>query len=405
MVTTMAEQGKSKIIAIRAVGVVALLAVAACTSGRTSKAPVDVRGSDPATKTTPTVTTDPNKTTAGTGIISDGTDRYVVAENGDTVTTLAERHGLSASELAGYNGMTPNSTLVVGQDLVVPPGAVPTTGTRTADATTAAGGIDIRTDATGGAVEERPLSTTGGTPVGADGTIPTTDGGGAGETKTDGTGTGWSPALAAEAIARSDGGTGDTKSPTGLREDGSLGAPPSSTEPVPEAPKKARNLESPGLDQYQTKASTGDPAAAGAPDNKVAAADPTTRRDTGPKIKLTRPVQGPIAVGFGEGTGAAKNYGVDFSAPAGTPVVAAADGEVALISETLGGLGTIVLVRHRDELLTVYGRIDDVSVKKGDILRRGQQIGVVSNAGAPAEPRMHFEVRRGATVLDPMGFL
>ncbi|MEM1159848.1 MAG: M23 family metallopeptidase, partial [Pseudomonadota bacterium] len=69
------------------------------------------------------------------------------------------------------------------------------------------------------------------------------------------------------------------------------------------------------------------------------------------------------------------------------------------------GLGTIVLLRHADELLTVYGRVDGVSVAKGDIIRRGQQIGVVSDAAAPAEPRMHFEVRRGATVLDPTQFL
>ena len=124
-----------------------------------------------------------------------------------------------------------------------------------------------------------------------------------------------------------------------------------------------------------------------------------------PAIRRLRPVQGPIAVGFGEGAGPAKNDGVDFAAPAGARVVAAADGEVALVSESLGGLGTIVLVRHADEILTVYGRIAGVTVRKGDVVTRGQQIGVVSNAAAPAEPRMHFEVRRGATVMDPMRFL
>ena len=61
--------------------------------------------------------------------------------------------------------------------------------------------------------------------------------------------------------------------------------------------------------------------------------------------------------------------------------------------------------RHGGELLTVYGRVDKVTVKKGDYVKSGQKIGVVSDAAAPAEPRMHFEVRRGATVLDPMKFL
>ena len=48
---------------------------------------------------------------------------------------------------------------------------------------------------------------------------------------------------------------------------------------------------------------------------------------------------------------------------------------------------------------------DGVLVNKGDIVAKGQQIGIVSNATAPAEPRMHFEVRRGSESLDPMQFL
>ncbi len=111
-----------------------------------------------------------------------------------------------------------------------------------------------------------------------------------------------------------------------------------------------------------------------------------------------------MAIPFNTGAGPDRNDGVDFAAPAGAPVVAAADGEVALVSQSLGGLGTIVLVRHPDDLLTDYGRIDGVSVAKGDPISRGQQIGVVSDAAA-GEPRMHFEVRRGAESLDPMQFL
>ncbi len=83
-------------------------------------------------------------------------------------------------------------------------------------------------------------------------------------------------------------------------------------------------------------------------------------------------------------------------------MVAAASGEVALVSQSLGGLGTIVLIRHLGgEYLTVYGRIEKVSVKKGDIVAQGQKIGVVSPS---TQPRMHFEVRRGAESLDPEMF-
>lgn len=389
---------------LAATAAVVTLLVAGCTPKSASKAPVEHRGTDPSAATT---TAPP--TAGGSGIVTNGTDRYVVAEKGDTVATLASRNGLSASALAGYNGLTPDTQLFVGQDLVVPPGAVSSGGTTVADAGTGIG--TPTTGDTGGTVESRPLPGAGGVPVNEDGTIPGTDGT---DVTTDGTTPGatsggaprWSPELAADAIARS--GDGTTNGETGLKEDGRLGPPTSSTDPVPEAPASARNLESPGLGQYQTKASSGDPAAkSGPPPSTDVAAVDTTRKPAagGTTVKLQRPVSGPIAVGFGEGAGAAKNDGVDFAAAAGAPVVAAADGEVALVSETLGGLGTIVLVRHKEELLTVYGRIDNVGVKKGDIVRRGQKIGVVAEASAPDKSRMHFEVRRGATVLDPMGFL
>ncbi|MEM9138528.1 MAG: M23 family metallopeptidase, partial [Pseudomonadota bacterium] len=137
----------------------------------------------------------------------------------------------------------------------------------------------------------------------------------------------------------------------------------------------------------------------------IAAANPEPQPSVPAGLRLRRPVQGPVALGYNQGAGSQRNNGVDFAAPAGAPVVAAADGEVALVSQSLGGLGTIVLVRHPDEILTVYGRIDGVSVKKGDIVRAGQKIAEVSDATAPAEPRMHFEVRKGAESLDPMKFL
>lgn len=206
------------------------------------------------------------------------------------------------------------------------------------------------------------------------------------------------------------------RSQTGIQQDGTLGAPPSSDNPVPPEPTGRRELESPDLGQYQTPGekpeapdpSTVEQATETEPqETVVAAADPApTPQPSGlDGLKLRRPVKGPVAIGFNKGSGSQRNDGVDFAAAAGSAVVAAADGEVALVSQSLGGLGTIVLVRHPGEILTVYGRVDDVSVKKGDIIASGQRIGVVSNAAAPAEPRMHFEVRRGAESLDPMQFL
>ena len=73
---------------------------------------------------------------------------------------------------------------------------------------------------------------------------------------------------------------------------------------------------------------------------------------------------------------------------------------MALVSTSLGEWGTIVLVRHDEELMTVYGRLSDAAVAKGQRVAAGQVLGsVASPASGPA--RLHFEVRRGAFSEDP----
>ena len=94
--------------------------------------------------------------------------------------------------------------------------------------------------------------------------------------------------------------------------------------------------------------------------------------------------------------------GIGFSVPAGTEVHAAAAGEVALISEALGGLGTIVLVRHRDDLITTYSTLSNVTVSEGDRVQAGEVLGQV----APRDnPELQFDVFRGTTSVDPTPYL
>lgn len=143
------------------------------------------------------------------------------------------------------------------------------------------------------------------------------------------------------------------------------------------------------------------------PENIVAAAEPASpelgQYRTPPGGRLSRPVEGPITRDYNpSGTGGERNDGVGFSVPAGTPVRAAGSGEVALVSESLGGLGTIVLIRHADDLITVYGRVDDVSVSRGQQVQAGQTIGSVAEG---ENPGLHFEVRRGTESVDPTTYI
>lgn len=126
------------------------------------------------------------------------------------------------------------------------------------------------------------------------------------------------------------------------------------------------------------------------------------RTPVGVQRKLALPVEGKIVKGFSLARGSAKNEGVDFQTKAGAVVSAAEAGEVALVSPSLDRDGKILLIRHVDELITVYTDIDGITVKKGDKVKRGQKVGVVASA---SKPRLHFEVRRGVEPVDPEIYL
>jgi murein DD-endopeptidase MepM/ murein hydrolase activator NlpD len=393
--------------------VLAAAIVAGCTSAPSSKAPVEVRGTDPnagaARAGSNTLNNSVIAAPDANGIITYDGYQSVIAREGDTVAVIADRIGMSASELGAYNGLSPSYTPRAGDELVLPPrpggyGAQGSSTSVVAPASTTSS-VAVPSSPQTSTIEQTPLGT--GAAVNPDGTLAASSNNPSAIENTAAPSAApqpqaqptWSPDLAAAAIKRS----------TGIQDDGSLGQPPSSAQPVPPEPAPGRELASPQLGQYQTgeapEAATASQIPVPESRDQLAANASTQPVAPPPSIKLVKPVDGPIAVGFNKGAGPARNDGVDFAAPAGAPVVSAADGEVALVSQSLGGLGTIVLVRHADDLLTVYGRVDGVLVNKGDLVRSGQQIGVVSDAAAPAEPRMHFEVRRGAESLDPTDFL
>lgn len=92
----------------------------------------------------------------------------------------------------------------------------------------------------------------------------------------------------------------------------------------------------------------------------------------------------------------AGNRGVDFEAPPGQPVVAAADGEIVFAGSVAGAKHVVVL--HADGLRTSYSFLADIDVHRGDRVVAGQQVGV---AGGP----VHFGVRAGDEYLDPLTLL
>lgn len=143
-------------------------------------------------------------------------------------------------------------------------------------------------------------------------------------------------------------------------------------------------------------------AAAPLPQDVATPADPASPNlgalRTPPGGRLSPPVSASVSRSFNP----ANPNGIAYSVPAGTPVRAAAAGEVALISEELGGLGTIVLIRHQDDLMTTYSTLSNVRVERGQSVQAGTVIGDV----APRDrPELQFDVFRGTTAVDPTPYV
>lgn len=117
------------------------------------------------------------------------------------------------------------------------------------------------------------------------------------------------------------------------------------------------------------------------------------------------PVKGAVVATYGMGEGGRRNDGVNIAAPAGTPVRAAAAGEVVYRGAELDGFGNLLLVKHHDGFVTAYAHNDAMLVKKGDQVRQGQVIAKVGQTGAVTTPQLHFEIRQNLKSVDPVALL
>jgi murein DD-endopeptidase MepM/ murein hydrolase activator NlpD len=95
--------------------------------------------------------------------------------------------------------------------------------------------------------------------------------------------------------------------------------------------------------------------------------------------------------------------GVDFAAPSGTPVKAAAAGLV-VVAQNAGSYGNHVVIKHSDGKYTLYAHFSARSVNVGDSVKAGQQIGAVGSTGNSTGPHLHFEVRNSPTAFDASVF-
>lgn len=95
------------------------------------------------------------------------------------------------------------------------------------------------------------------------------------------------------------------------------------------------------------------------------------------------------------------HLGVDYGAPAGTPVRTVGDGVVEFAG-VQNGFGNVVIVQHGNSAETVYAHLSRINVQPGEKLVQGQNIGAVGATGWATGPHLHFEFRVNGIHQDPV---
>lgn len=117
------------------------------------------------------------------------------------------------------------------------------------------------------------------------------------------------------------------------------------------------------------------------------------------------PVRGRIIAGFGPRENGKHNDGVNVAVPRGTSIKAAENGVVAYAGSELEPYGNLVLIRHANNWVTAYAHNDELLVKRGDTVRRGQVIAKAGQSGSVSQPQLHFELRKGSKPVDPLSYM
>jgi len=122
--------------------------------------------------------------------------------------------------------------------------------------------------------------------------------------------------------------------------------------------------------------------------------------------KFRWPARGRVIVGFGaEQPDGKRSEGINLAVPLGTDIQAAEAGRVHYAGDGLKGYGNLILIRHANGWVSAYAHADQMLVKAGEEVRRGQVIGKAGKTGPVAQPQLRFELRKGSQPVDPLPHL
>lgn len=98
------------------------------------------------------------------------------------------------------------------------------------------------------------------------------------------------------------------------------------------------------------------------------------------------------------------HYGMDFTAPTGTPIYATGNGKIIRADSKASGFGRHIRIDHGYGYTTLYAHLSDYNVRVGQTVKRGEVIGYVGNSGQSKGPHCHYEVHKNGERINPVNF-
>jgi len=349
--------------------------------------------------------------------------KYHVAERGDTVYGVARTYGVSVTEVTQINNMQAPYTLSAGQEVRLPASAG------------ILGGPQPRVRMPGAAVQTAAVTPAVTRPVTMQPTVttasrtPTTPPVQAQNTSPPVVATTQptrpvTPATpSSPTVATAPPSTASTKPTAPPAHTTSTKADPYSdrnvasaqqnlpVEPDPVASAQSQNLPpppsatdsaAPPATATSPSTSTGTQVAAVPPSNPNLPSETPAREGGG---TFLWPINGKVLSSFGPKENGLHNDGINLGAPRGTPIKVGDNGTVAYVGNELRGFGNLVLVRHADGWITAYAHCEEILVKVGEQVKRGQVVARVGSTGGVDQPQLHFELRKGKQPVNPRSYL
>ena len=140
------------------------------------------------------------------------------------------------------------------------------------------------------------------------------------------------------------------------------------------------------------------------PHTSLASVQKRSKRLAPDKGMFSWPIRGTISSRFGT-RGGKLHDGIDIRAPRGTSIRAAARGRVVYVSEDFRNYGRIVILKHTKNYYTVYAHNKKNLVRVGQSVPKGKKIAMVGRSGNATGNHLHFEIRNGRKVINPLFFL